>query len=690
MKNVLTFWLLFTFSAMNVNTFANPVKQDSLAKSHFYSAKAELEKMLSGEIPLDYEKAVFITENAYWDNSVDYAVYKSILDIYTLKILNLILNNDKESQLQFKNNILYSIDQQKEQYRKVLTNWAIFTYLTDTTFRRLNNEIIPNFPFQYSYDDPLGTTDWGNSQVLSLLANKKGNCYALSVLFKIFSERFNSNAGIATAPGHVFIVHEDINGTPFNIELASKTFVGTGSIKTLTNTTHEAVVSGISMRTLNIKQSVALCLVYLAKGYEYKFKTKSDDFILQCSETALKYDSLNLNAMLLKAGVIEERLINKNKSVAQLQNDKQFKELEKLTASLYKLGYREMPIEIKNLIISRMQNDTNAVFIAKNYTPNPFKHINSDPKDTRYATLSWGLFDEIHETKPFEQYSRTVFDTKNQKISEFKPTDTLYNHYNFDPVVFAWNVDPLASQYPQLSPYAFCANNPIYFVDIDGRVLWDPQAKKEVIYNEESKKFMYADGSELSETYKKQAMPTLQKLTSSDVGVNLVKSMQAISTKIIIDETDKKTIKSNPNANSTVLREVDENGNFITNSEGLSEEATIVPNWGNITANAKSDNMDIDEKLLATMVVEFGHMSTKEQISLENSLSDIYTNSNSFAQVYNPLMNSAIQSEIAYRKEKGQTIDKSVFGFYNKISTQKIGKGLKLSEENQKIYDSLK
>lgn len=94
------------------------------------------------------------------------------------------------------------------------------------------------------------------------------------------------------------------------------------------------------MRTLDLKQSVALCLVYFAKGYEHKFETKTDDFILQCAATTLLYDSLNLNAMLLKAEVLEKKIIDKNKSIAQLQKDKEFAEYEKLIIALYVKGYQ--------------------------------------------------------------------------------------------------------------------------------------------------------------------------------------------------------------------------------------------------------------------------------------------------------------------------------------------------------------
>lgn len=44
----------------------------------------------------------------------------------------------------------------------------------------------------------------------------------------------------------------------------------------------------------------------------------------------------------------------------------------------------------------------------------------------------------------------------------------------YDPkIAMRWNrPDPLAEKYPHISPYAFCANNPINFVDPDGREIW--------------------------------------------------------------------------------------------------------------------------------------------------------------------------------------------------------------------------
>ena len=49
------------------------------------------------------------------------------------------------------------------------------------------------------------------------------------------------------------------------------------------------------------------------------------------------------------------------------------------------------------------------------------------------------------------------------------------NNYDFgarmyDPSLGRWlSLDPLMTKYPALSPYIFCANNPIIFIDVDGK-----------------------------------------------------------------------------------------------------------------------------------------------------------------------------------------------------------------------------
>lgn len=69
--------------------------------------------------------------------------------------------------------------------------------------------------------------------------------------------------------------------------------------------------------------------------------------------------------------------------------------------------------------------------------------------------------------------------------------------YDFFGARFYWqagtwlSVDPLAGDYPQISPYAYCAWNPISRIDPDGRddfeVNWDPKANKVTIKQIENK-----------------------------------------------------------------------------------------------------------------------------------------------------------------------------------------------------------
>lgn len=99
-------------------------------------------------------------------------------------------------------------------------------------------------------------------------------------------------------------------------------------IETITHTTAEATKNGIALRELTTEQSVALCLVYLAKGYEYKLGNTDDELILSCAEKALEYDNNNLNAMLLKAEVLERGLLARGNTPEEVKDPKAFEKYE--------------------------------------------------------------------------------------------------------------------------------------------------------------------------------------------------------------------------------------------------------------------------------------------------------------------------------------------------------------------------
>ena len=71
-----------------------------------------------------------------------------------------------------------------------------------------------------------------------------------------------------------------------------------------------------------------------------------------------------------------------------------------------------------------------------------------------------------------------------------KPLDTESGFYNYgarmyDPALGIWlSVDPLSEKFPFISPFAFCLNNPLKYIDPDGRTPW-PILK---LYNEATRK----------------------------------------------------------------------------------------------------------------------------------------------------------------------------------------------------------
>ncbi|MBN9482151.1 MAG: hypothetical protein BGO70_16400 [Bacteroidetes bacterium 43-93] len=465
--------LVIAFLLSFVSTWAQEKLAKSSEKEYFYNAKDSIIAMLNGKQPISYEKAIYYLENAWWNNRLNFETFQDAITegINHIKVIEEQNTYKKEPESK---NFYEALRQKSHQdagyINTAKTNYAIYSYITDTThfLNKTDGTTSVHYPFSYTTSDPLGTIDWENTQVGSLLLKGKGNCFAYASLFKIYSDRLQSKASICTAPGHIYITHKDDNGRQFNVELASKAFPGTGTLATLTYTTQDAIKNNISLRPLDEEQSVALTLIYLAKSFESKFPAENaDTFALSCASVALQYDSLNLNALLLKAEVQERALIASEKSIEHLRGTPAFQDYETLLKKLYRLGYREMPLDMKNILLKGWTRDTVTFLAQKNYLKGEKADENGLPQ-LRYASLSWGLFDEDIVDKPIERYSRTLFDTKKLQIKDFTTEQSLYNNYNFDPVLFALNVDPLASKFPSISPYAFCNNNPIYYVDPSG------------------------------------------------------------------------------------------------------------------------------------------------------------------------------------------------------------------------------
>ena len=104
------------------------------------------------------------------------------------------------------------------------------------------------------------------------------------------------------------------------------------------------------------------------------------------------------------------------------------------------------------------------------YGHNPFKSIG---KEAKIVTLSDGRYDEIFEDDTLRRIGSVMFNTVTNKIQYFitKDNDATASIDIKRPKQSSrfMSVDPMFKKYNDMCPYAFVANNPILFVDRDGR-----------------------------------------------------------------------------------------------------------------------------------------------------------------------------------------------------------------------------
>ncbi len=481
--------ILFLFTATNL--FASDTN-DSLTNQYYQQAYEQLNNMLNGKSILSFEDAIFVIENAYSDNRLSKTEFTETLNFHTNRILQLAnANKDRVSKpFQFENSVL-PLSPSGRAGEGCLLNWAIFTYLTDTTFWKQENTYVTQYPMQYAKQDPYGNDKWEVTMVSNLVSStdeisrqsgisstnnsaekaelsltKIGNCFSLSALYYIFSLRLQSNAFLSTAPQHIFIQHKGFDGNYYNVELPTQSFPGSGTIKTYTYTTHEAVANGIAMKRLSEKEAVALNLVYLAKGYEKKLRMMNEElrmkeFELNCVNVVLQYDSTNLSALLLKEQVLEEKIKNELANEAGYEGANEITGLVDMVTKLHDYGYEPMPSNMQELLLADMQSVSTKKSSKKIA---PFQEI--DTKQN-YYTLSKNKFPELHETKNTYNIGMLSMNVTEGTIAFDNTVELAFN--NTDPVLFALSIDPLAEKFPSMSPYNAMGNNPIIYVDPDGK-----------------------------------------------------------------------------------------------------------------------------------------------------------------------------------------------------------------------------
>ncbi|MCU0391426.1 MAG: hypothetical protein MUE81_09935 [Thermoflexibacter sp.] len=361
----------------------------------YEQAYKELERMLQGRQKVDFKRAVFITENAYLDNQLDYKGFCQVIKDIT-QLVKIVKSN-------------ITLDYELKDKEAVLTNAAIFRYLSDTLSTK--DDLVKILPYQYDFEDFAGEKNWERMFVSKLLVSKSGNCHSLPFLYKILADELGAPAWLALAPHHLYIKCHSKKTQFYNTELTSKTFPIDAWIMASGYVSYQNIMSGIYMDTLSQKQSIALTLVDLAKGYERKNPTNHENFALKCTNLALRYFPNCINAMLLKAETMR-KIYEKSK------DNMIYTDLEQLCTTIFNTGYAQMPEEM--YVEWLMSSGDDKYQDQKKHLYEPTKANNYNYGTNKpILTLSNGRYEELHHQKRHIHISSIIFDTQEKKISGF-------------------------------------------------------------------------------------------------------------------------------------------------------------------------------------------------------------------------------------------------------------------------------
>lgn len=314
-----------------INSFAM-FAQTKNNKDNYIEAFKEQLQMLNGKKSIDFKRAVFLTENAFHDCKLNYQNFCADITETGNKLKILIKQRGLEKY-------------------KTAGNWAVFTYMTDSS--KINNYN----PYTYDFDDFMGEKDWCKMFVTKLMKTKSGNCHSLPYYYKILCEEIGAEASLALAPNHIYIKHIDEKGQWTNLELTNGGFSRDQWIIKQMAISVEAIKSGVYMTPLSPKESIAMAMFDLASAYNFEYGY--DDFILEITDTALQYFPKCIPLIMMKVNYF------KNKIETEKKKQNPNKLLINNNIALYKLtvnridslGYKDMPLELYEDWVKTVENE---------------------------------------------------------------------------------------------------------------------------------------------------------------------------------------------------------------------------------------------------------------------------------------------------------------------------------------------
>lgn len=322
--------------AMSRGELALPTFSGAPGTGSFYAARDEINDMLCGKRPMSLKRAVFLCENAYFDNRMSYDRFNA--EIQNLKKICLLKLKEEGASLQ----------------DNMVKNLMIFRVITDEVCVKEpgTEKILTHYPMKYDFEDFYAREDASKYMVSKLLIQNTGQCHSLPLLYLILAEELGAKAHLSFSPNHSFIKIQDNQGDWHSLELTRGAiatddfYMGSGFIRS------EALRNKLYLQPLSVKELIAHSLNDLSMYYVNKYGY--DEFVKQNADSVLSHFPTNLSAM--------QTISNYNTSIALYvlrqcnvpspddlpqypQANALYRQMLEGYEKLDNLGYAEMPKE---------------------------------------------------------------------------------------------------------------------------------------------------------------------------------------------------------------------------------------------------------------------------------------------------------------------------------------------------------
>jgi len=319
--------ILIIFSTIfSLNVYAQDGKQ------YYIDAFKEQLAMIQGQKPISFKRAVFITENAFYQGKLDYQAYCTDITNIGLRLKTLVHNRGYEKY-------------------KTAGNWAAYMFMTDSSILNYYK------PYRYDFDDYMGDKDWTKQFVTKLMKTHTGNCHSLPFFYKILCDEIGVKASLALGPNHVYIKHIDEKGQWTNLELTSGRITSDQWLIEAMEISVEAIKSGAYMAPLSDKESIALTIDDLAETYNFQYG--KDKFLLDMVDTAISYFPTCIPLWELKSNCCIELVKKENKKPIPDKKivDENTTLYRAAQAKIDELGYKDESPEHYKAFLQGMENE---------------------------------------------------------------------------------------------------------------------------------------------------------------------------------------------------------------------------------------------------------------------------------------------------------------------------------------------